>query len=72
MGGEGGSLGKGKKRQREEWKESVVEVCVLGWTGVVPFRLVFTEKTPKNEVFRQGLRMGRVASFRHILMNFHI
>ena len=49
-----------------------VEVCVLGYTGDVPFRPVFIEKTQKNEVFRHGLRMGRVASCRHILMNFHI
>ena len=63
-----------------EWSEGLpegskglpVEMCVLGWTGVVPFRRVFIEKTQKNEVFCQGLRMGRVASCRHILMNFHI
>ena len=45
---------------------------MLGWAGFVPFRPVFIEKTQKNEVFRQGLRMGRVTLCRHILMNFHM
>ena len=44
-------------------------MCVLGWAGGVPFRPIFMEKTQKNEVFCQGLRMGRVASCRLILMN---
>ena len=38
-----------------------LEVCILGWAGGVPFWPIFMEKTPKNEVFRQWLRMGRVA-----------
>ena len=44
-------------------------MCVLGWAGGVPVRPIFMEKTQKNEVFRHGLRMGRVALCRLIIIN---